>query len=55
MEPYRIYGALYGVWGPLACMGPLSCVCHNSVCDVILAHMPEVLSRLAQFFGTKHN
>jgi hypothetical protein len=22
MEPFRVYGALYGVWSSLGCMGP---------------------------------
>jgi hypothetical protein len=22
MGPFMVYGALYGVWGPLGCMGP---------------------------------
>ena len=26
MGLFRVYGALYGVWGPLVCMGLLGCM-----------------------------
>ena len=26
MVPFRVYGALYGVGGPLECRGPLECM-----------------------------
>jgi len=26
MGPLRVYGALYGVWGPIGYMGPLGCM-----------------------------